>query len=195
MLLSMCWRPSTSRHSQLSGMYLRLAIMLLLSWQDQDFSSEGSLTIPLWWLSHIWSNWFSCSLSTCLFYRQWLVNPKMLKCLAFRAVYVFPQCYEKQSYCCALLTCSNFSFSNTFHILRPTKAPGFVYAWLELISHRIFIARMLAHTPQQKVWLQFISSELKGSHRCLSGVVLFHLSKCTTGMAVLFLLSSIFTVT
>lgn len=51
----------------------------------------------------------------------------------------------------------NFSFSNTFHILRPTKAPGFVYAWLELISHRIFIARMLAHTPQQKVWLQFIS--------------------------------------
>jgi CCR4-NOT transcription complex subunit 1 len=42
--------------------------------------------------------------------------------------------------------------SNTFHILRPTKAPGFVYAWLELISHRIFIARMLAHTPQQKVW-------------------------------------------
>lgn len=26
-----------------------------------------------------------------------------------------------------------------------------MYAWLELISHRIFIARMLAHTPQQKV--------------------------------------------
>ncbi|XP_011849399.1 PREDICTED: CCR4-NOT transcription complex subunit 1 [Mandrillus leucophaeus] len=49
------------------------------------------------------------------------------------------------------------AFCNTFHILRPTKAPGFVYAWLELISHRIFIARMLAHTPQQKVWLQFIS--------------------------------------
>uniref|UniRef100_F7HBC7 CCR4-NOT transcription complex subunit 1 n=1 Tax=Callithrix jacchus TaxID=9483 RepID=F7HBC7_CALJA len=45
------------------------------------------------------------------------------------------------------------AFCNTFHILRPTKAPGFVYAWLELISHRIFIARMLAHTPQQKVWL------------------------------------------
>lgn len=85
----------------------------------------------------------------------------MLRCLAFRAVYVSPQCYEKQTYCCALLTCSNFSFSNTFHILRPTKAPGFVYAWLELISHRIFIARMLAHTPQQKVWLHFISSELK----------------------------------
>ncbi|MBN3309796.1 CNOT1 protein, partial [Amia calva] len=45
------------------------------------------------------------------------------------------------------------AFCNTFHILRPTKAPGFVYAWLELISHRIFIARMLAHTPQQKARL------------------------------------------
>uniref|UniRef100_A0A3B3REG1 CCR4-NOT transcription complex subunit 1 n=1 Tax=Paramormyrops kingsleyae TaxID=1676925 RepID=A0A3B3REG1_9TELE len=44
------------------------------------------------------------------------------------------------------------AFCNTFHILRPAKAPGFVYAWLELISHRIFIARMLAHTPQQKGW-------------------------------------------
>ncbi|KAJ3597139.1 hypothetical protein NHX12_003539 [Muraenolepis orangiensis] len=44
------------------------------------------------------------------------------------------------------------AFCNTFHILRPSKAPGFVYAWLELISHRIFIARMLAHTPQQKGW-------------------------------------------
>lgn len=106
-----------------------------------------------------------------------MVKHKVLKCLASRAVYVFLQCYEKQSFCCALLTCSNFSFSNTFHILRPTKAPGFVYAWLELISHRIFIARMLAHTPQQKVWLQSISSELKRSHRCLSSVVLFHISE------------------
>ena len=41
--------------------------------------------------------------------------------------------------------------SNTFHILRPAKAPGFAYAWLELISHRVFIGRMLALTPQQKV--------------------------------------------
>ncbi|XP_044290271.1 CCR4-NOT transcription complex subunit 1 isoform X4 [Varanus komodoensis] len=57
------------------------------------------------------------------------------------------------------------AFCNTFHILRPTKAPGFVYAWLELISHRIFIARMLAHTPQQKVWLQFIFCNLRSFHR------------------------------
>jgi len=52
-----------------------------------------------------------------------------------------------------------FSFllcSNTFHILRPAKAPGFAYAWLELISHRVFIGRMLALTPQQKVHCDFI---------------------------------------
>ncbi|KAJ8302562.1 hypothetical protein KUTeg_018958 [Tegillarca granosa] len=42
--------------------------------------------------------------------------------------------------------------SNTFHVLRPAKAPGFAYAWLELISHRVFIGRMLALTPQQKGW-------------------------------------------
>jgi len=44
------------------------------------------------------------------------------------------------------------AFCNTFHILRPAKAPGFAYAWLELISHRVFIGRMLALTPQQKGW-------------------------------------------
>ncbi|XP_076110950.1 CCR4-NOT transcription complex subunit 1-like isoform X1 [Mytilus galloprovincialis] len=44
------------------------------------------------------------------------------------------------------------AFCNTFHVLRPAKAPGFAYAWLELISHRVFIGRMLALTPQQKGW-------------------------------------------
>ncbi|CAH1779661.1 unnamed protein product [Owenia fusiformis] len=44
------------------------------------------------------------------------------------------------------------AFCNTFHILRPRKAPGFAYAWLELISHRVFIGRMLAITPQQRGW-------------------------------------------
>uniref|UniRef100_T1ISW7 CCR4-NOT transcription complex subunit 1 n=1 Tax=Strigamia maritima TaxID=126957 RepID=T1ISW7_STRMM len=44
------------------------------------------------------------------------------------------------------------AFCNTFHILRPAKAPGFAYSWLELVSHRVFIGRMLALTPQQKGW-------------------------------------------
>ncbi|XP_066142150.1 CCR4-NOT transcription complex subunit 1 isoform X1 [Euwallacea fornicatus] len=44
------------------------------------------------------------------------------------------------------------AYCHTFHILRPTKAAGFCYAWLELISHRVFIGRMLGTTPQQKCW-------------------------------------------
>ena len=56
----------------------------------------------------------------------------------------------------AIVTFSFLLCSNTFHILRPAKAPGFAYAWLELISHRVFIGRMLALTPQQKVHCDFI---------------------------------------
>lgn len=44
------------------------------------------------------------------------------------------------------------AFCNTLHVLRPAKAPGFAYAWLELVSHRVFLGRMLALTPQQKAW-------------------------------------------
>jgi len=38
-----------------------------------------------------------------------------------------------------------------YHLICPSRAPGFAYSWLELISHRIFIAKLLLHTPQQKV--------------------------------------------
>nr|CAB3232164.1 CCR4-NOT transcription complex subunit 1 [Phallusia mammillata] len=44
------------------------------------------------------------------------------------------------------------AFTNTYHILRPSKAPGFAFAWLEVVSYRAFISRMLLHTPQQKGW-------------------------------------------
>ena len=50
-------------------------------------------------------------------------------------------------------------YSNTFHILRPSKAPGFCYAWLELVSHRVFIGRMLAITPEQRVSVRASSSQ------------------------------------
>lgn len=43
-------------------------------------------------------------------------------------------------------------FCHTLHILRPTKAAGFCYAWLELVSNRMFMGRMLAYTAQQKSW-------------------------------------------
>ena len=34
------------------------------------------------------------------------------------------------------------------HILRPVKAPGFAYAWLEIVSHRVFMGRILATNSQ-----------------------------------------------
>ena len=33
-----------------------------------------------------------------------------------------------------------------------SQAPGFAYAWLEIVSHRVFIGRILSITPQQKGW-------------------------------------------
>ncbi|XP_031617580.1 CCR4-NOT transcription complex subunit 1-like [Contarinia nasturtii] len=47
------------------------------------------------------------------------------------------------------------AFCHTYHILRPSVAPGFCYSWLELISHRVFIGRVLALTPQQKGWAMY----------------------------------------
>lgn len=47
------------------------------------------------------------------------------------------------------------AYCHTLHILRPTKAAGFCYAWLELVSHRVFMGRMLASTPQQKGWAMY----------------------------------------
>ena len=40
------------------------------------------------------------------------------------------------------------AFVNVYHIIRPSKAPGFVCSWLELVSHRIFLPKMLhVHQP------------------------------------------------
>lgn len=47
------------------------------------------------------------------------------------------------------------AFCHTYHILRPSMAPGFCYAWLELISHRVFIGRILAMIQQQKGWSMY----------------------------------------
>ena len=37
------------------------------------------------------------------------------------------------------------AYCNLLHILRPAKAPGFAYAWLEIVSHRTFMERVLAN--------------------------------------------------
>ena len=47
------------------------------------------------------------------------------------------------------------AFCHTYHILKPSSAPGFCYSWLELISHRVFIGRILAMIPQQKGWSMY----------------------------------------
>lgn len=49
------------------------------------------------------------------------------------------------------------AFVNVYHIVRPTKAPGFAYSWLELVGHRLFMSKMLnvpQPTPDQsfKTW-------------------------------------------
>ena len=56
------------------------------------------------------------------------------------------------SFLCFICCCC----SQVFHILRPSKAPGFSFAWMELISHRVFIGRLLALTPQQRASVQFV---------------------------------------
>lgn len=47
------------------------------------------------------------------------------------------------------------AFCHTYHILRPSTAPGFCYSWLELISHRVFIGRIMALIQQQKGWTMY----------------------------------------
>lgn len=42
------------------------------------------------------------------------------------------------------------AYCNMLHILRPAKAPGFAYAWLEIVSHRVFMGKILNNS--QKGW-------------------------------------------
>jgi CCR4-NOT transcription complex subunit 1 len=46
------------------------------------------------------------------------------------------------------------AFVNVFHIIRPVKASGFAYAWMELIGNQRFIQRMLLQSPTEnyKTW-------------------------------------------
>ncbi|KAG8177929.1 hypothetical protein JTE90_000793 [Oedothorax gibbosus] len=47
------------------------------------------------------------------------------------------------------------AFCNTLYYLRPQKAPSFSYAWLELVSHRVFLGRVLALSAAQKGWTMY----------------------------------------
>ncbi|KAI8024154.1 CCR4-NOT transcription complex subunit 1 [Camellia lanceoleosa] len=41
------------------------------------------------------------------------------------------------------------AFANAFHALQPLKIPGFSFAWLELVSHRSFMPKLLAGNAQK----------------------------------------------
>ena len=43
------------------------------------------------------------------------------------------------------------AFANIFHALNPARVPSFAFAWLELISHRTFMPKLLL-AKQQKGW-------------------------------------------
>lgn len=49
-------------------------------------------------------------------------------------------------------TCWPALFSNTLHVIQPRKAPGFTFAWLDVVGHRAFMGRVLVQTPNQKGW-------------------------------------------
>ena len=71
------------------------------------------------------------------------------------------------------------------HILRPEKAPGFAYAWLEIVSHRFFMDKIL-NNYNQKGWpvyaqllvdlFKFLSSFLRNAElaRPVNRYVLSH---------------------
>ena len=54
-----------------------------------------------------------------------------------------------------VLDSSNFqvltAFSNCLHSLQPSTVPGFAFAWLELVSHRMFMPNLL-NAKQHKGW-------------------------------------------
>ncbi|KAL5999839.1 hypothetical protein ACLOJK_038126 [Asimina triloba] len=54
-----------------------------------------------------------------------------------------------------VLDSSNFqvltAFANAFHALQPLKVPGWSFAWLELVSHRSFMPKLLT-SNSQKGW-------------------------------------------
>jgi CCR4-NOT transcription complex subunit 1 len=50
--------------------------------------------------------------------------------------------------------------SETFHTLRPSFLPGFTFAWVSLISHRLFMSKLLL-APERRV------GELVNIHVCI----------------------------
>jgi CCR4-NOT transcription complex subunit 1 len=43
------------------------------------------------------------------------------------------------------------TFANVLHLTQPARVPGFAFAWLELVSHRLFLPALLA-VPARRGW-------------------------------------------
>ena len=48
------------------------------------------------------------------------------------------------------------SFVEAYHYLRPPKVPGFAYAWMELIGHRVFINAVMIN-ENRNCWKNYAS--------------------------------------
>lgn len=48
-----------------------------------------------------------------------------------------------------------FAFSNAFALLSPHRVPGFVFAWLELVSRKNFMPKLLMFKPPHQAWAIF----------------------------------------
>jgi hypothetical protein len=46
-------------------------------------------------------------------------------------------------------------YSNTFHTLQPSFLPGFTFSWLQLISHRFFMPKLLVADGQKVLLFVF----------------------------------------
>jgi len=49
------------------------------------------------------------------------------------------------------------AISNTLHTLQPSQFPGFTFAWLQLISHRLFMPKLLLAENQKVSFSQSLS--------------------------------------
>ncbi|KAL5812656.1 hypothetical protein ACOSQ3_027606 [Xanthoceras sorbifolium] len=53
------------------------------------------------------------------------------------------------------------AFANAFHALQPLKVPAFSFAWLELVSHRSFMPKLLTHNaPKGWIYIQRLLVDL-----------------------------------
>jgi CCR4-NOT transcription complex subunit 1 len=51
--------------------------------------------------------------------------------------------------------------ANTLHVLNPQRLPGFAFAWIELIGHRLFIAKLMKNQDGWPLYFKLINDALR----------------------------------